>query len=77
MYEKYLLSGIMNDCYGCVEALIQDLKGYGFEVLSHDCESMKLSVGDNGDYVELELTLGGSDDSIIVEDFEEIYREEA
>lgn len=44
MYEKYLLSGIMNDCYGCVEALIQDLRGYGFEVLSHNCENMKVCI---------------------------------
>lgn len=34
MYEQSLLCGIMNDWYGSMEDLFQDLKHYGFEVLS-------------------------------------------
>ena len=33
MYEQSLLCGIMNDWYGSMEDLFQDLKHYGFEVL--------------------------------------------
>lgn len=29
------------------------------------------------DYVQIELVLGGTERTIVVEDFEEIYREEA
>lgn len=40
MYEQSLLCGIMNDWYGSMEDLFQDLKHYGFEVLA-DAEAIK------------------------------------
>ena len=73
MYEQPLLCGIMNDWYGSME----DLKHYGFEVLESNCESITVSCDDDGDYVQIELVLGGTERTIVVEDFEEIYREEA
>ena len=36
-----------------------------------------MSCDDDGDYVQIELVLGGTERTIVVEDFEEIYREEA
>lgn len=81
MYEQSLLCGIMNDWYGSMEDLFQDLfqdlKHYGFEVLESNCESITVSCDDDGDYVQIELALGGTERTIVVEDFEEIYREEA
>lgn len=70
MYEQSLLCGIMNDWYGSMEDLFQDLKHYGFEVLESNRD-------DDGDYVQVELVLGGTERTIVVEDFKEIYREEA
>ena len=77
MYEKPLLCGIMNDWYGCMEALLQELKGYGFEILDYNRECITVSADDDGDYVQLELVLGGTENTIVVEDFTEVYREEA
>ena len=77
MYEQSLLCGIMNDWYGSMEDLFQDLKHYGFEVLESNRESITVSCNDDGDYVQIELVLGGTERTIVVEDFEEIYREEA
>ena len=77
MYEQPLLCGIMNDWYGSMEDLLQDLKHYGFEVLESNCESITVSCDDDGDYVQIELALGGTERTIVVEDFEEIYRAEA
>ena len=76
MYEQSLLCGIMNDWYGSMEDLFQDLKHYGFEVLESNRESITVSCDDDGDYVQIELALGGTERTIVVEDFEEIYREE-
>ena len=73
MYEQSLLCGIMNDWYGSMEDLFQDLKHYGFEVLESNRESITVSCDD----VQIELVLGGTERTIVVEDFEEIYREEA
>lgn len=73
MYEQSLLCGIMNDWYGSME----DLKHYGFEVLESNRESITVSCDDDGDYVQIELALGGTERTIVVEDFEEIYRAEA
>lgn len=42
MYEQSLLCGIMNDWYGSMEDLFQDLKHYGFEVLESNRESLKV-----------------------------------
>lgn len=77
MYEQSLLCGIMNDWYGNMEDLFQDLKHYGFEVLESNRESITVSCDDDGDYVQIELALGGTERTIVVEDFEEIYHEEA
>lgn len=77
MYEQSLLCGIMNDWYGSTEDLFQDLKHYGFEVLESNRESITMSCDDDGDYVQIELVLGGTERTIVVEDFKEIYREEA
>lgn len=84
MYEQSLLCGIMNDWYGSMEDLFQDLKHYGFEVLESNRESITghresitVSCDDDGDYVQVELVLGGTERTIVVEDFKEIYREEA
>lgn len=77
MYEQSLLCGIMNDWYGSMEDLFQNLKHYGFEVLESNRESITVSCNDDGDYVQIELVLGGTERTIVVEDFEEIYREEA
>ena len=76
MYEQSLLCGIMNDWYGSMEDLFQDLKHYAFEVLESNRESITVSC-DDGDYVQVELVLGGTERTIVVEDFKEIYREEA
>lgn len=76
MYEQSLLCGIMNDWYGSMEDLFQDLKHYGFEVLESNRESITVSCDDDGDYVQVELVLGGTERTIVVEDFKEIYREE-
>ena len=43
MYEQSLLCGIMNDWYGSMEDLFQDLKHYGFEVLESNRESITVS----------------------------------
>ena len=51
MYEHSLLCGIMNDWYGSMEDLFQDLKHYGFEVLESNRESITVSCDDDGDYV--------------------------
>ena len=71
MYEQSLLCGIMNDWYGSMEDLFQDLKHYGFEVLESNRESITVSCDDDGDYVQIELALGGTERTIVVEDFEE------
>ena len=55
MYEQSLLCGIMNDWYGSMEDLFQDLKHYGFEVLESNRESITVSCDDDGDYVQIEL----------------------
>jgi 2-phospho-L-lactate guanylyltransferase (CobY/MobA/RfbA family) len=55
---------------------VDELREQGFEVLSFDRESISVSVDDDGDYVELRLILGGTERTITVEDFEEVYREE-
>ena len=53
MYEEQsLLCGIMNDWYGSMEDLFQDLKHYGFEVLESNRESITMSCDDDGDYVQ-------------------------
>lgn len=75
MYEKSLLCGIMNDWYSCMENLLQDLKSYGFEVLEYNRESITVSCDDAGEYVQVCLVLGGTERTIVVEDFEEVYRE--
>lgn len=49
MYEQSLLCGIMNDWYGSMEDLFQDLKHYGFEVLESNRESITVSCDDDGD----------------------------
>lgn len=46
----------------------------GPEEVTVDCS---VSCDDDGDYVQIELALGGTERTIVVEDFEEIYREEA
>lgn len=46
MYEQSLLCGIMNDWYGSMEDLFQDLKHYGFEVLESNRESITVSCDD-------------------------------
>lgn len=76
MYEKSLLCGIMNDWYGCMEDLLQDLKSYGFDVLEYNRESITVSYDDAGEYVQVHLVLGGTERTIVVEDFEEVYRED-
>lgn len=43
MYEQSLLCGIMNDWYGSMEDLFQDLKHYGFEVLESNREASRYS----------------------------------
>lgn len=43
MYEQPLLCGIMNDWYGSMEDLLQDLKHYGFEVLESWSPTVKAS----------------------------------
>ena len=43
MYEQSLLCGIMNDWYGSMEDLFQDLKHYGFDVLESHRESITVS----------------------------------
>ena len=53
MYEQSLLCGIMNDWYGSMEDLFQDLKHYGFEVLESNRESITVSCDDDGDYVQI------------------------
>lgn len=73
MYEQSLLCGIMNDWYGSMEDLFQDLKHYGFEVLESNRESITVSCDDDGDYVQIELALGGTERTIVVEDFEEKF----
>lgn len=77
MYEQSLLCGIMNDWYGCMETLLQELKSYGFEILDYNRECITVSTDDDGDYVQLELVLGGTESTIVVEDFTEVYRKEA
>ena len=64
MYEQSLLCGIMNDWYGSMEELFQDLKHYGFEVLESNRESITVSCDDDGDYVQIELALGGTERTI-------------
>ena len=64
MYEQSLLCGIMNDWYGSMEDLFQDLKHYGFEVLESNRESITVSCDDDGDYVQIELALGGTERTI-------------
>ena len=76
MYEKSLLCGIMNDWYSCMEDLLQDLKSYGFEVLEYNRESITVSCDDADEYVQVRLVLGGTERTIVVEDFEEVYRED-
>lgn len=76
MYEQSLLCGIMNDWYSCMEDLLQDLKSYGFEVLEYNSESITVSCDDAGEYVQVRLVLGGTERTIVVEDFEEVYRED-
>ena len=77
MYEKSLLCGIMNDWYGRMEDLVADLEGYGFEVLESNREYMDVLVEEDGEVIEVQLFLGGTERTITVEDFEEIRREEA
>ena len=48
MYEQSLLCGIMNDWYGSMEDLFQDLKHYGFEVLESNRESITVSCEPSG-----------------------------
>lgn len=55
---------------------IENLQRSG-EVLESNRESITVSCDDDGDYVQIELALGGTERTIVVEDFEEIYREEA
>lgn len=50
MYEQSLLCGIMNDWYGSMEDLFQDLKHYGFEVLESNRESITMSCDDDGEF---------------------------
>lgn len=76
MYEQSLLCGIMNDWYSSMEDLFQDLKHYGFEVLESNRESITVSCDDAGEYVQVRLVLGGTERTIVVEDFEEVYRED-
>lgn len=76
MYEKKLLCGFMNGWWAFLDELVDELREQGFEVLSFDRESISVSVDDDGDYVELRLILGGTERTITVEDFEEVYREE-
>lgn len=76
MYEKSLLCGIMNDWYSCMKDLLQDLKSYGFEVLEYNRESITVSCDDAGEYVQVRLVLGRTERTIVVEDFEEVYRED-
>ena len=75
MYEQSLLCGIMNDWYGSMEDLFQDLKHYGFEILESNRESITVSCDDDGDYVQIELVFGGTERTIVVEDFEEMQEE--
>ena len=69
MYEQSLLCGIMNDWYGSMEDLFQDLKHYGFEVLESNRESITVSCDDDGDYVQIELVLGGTERTIVSKKF--------
>ena len=55
----------MNDWYGSMEDLFQDLKHYGFEVLESNRESITVSCDDDGDYVQIELALGGTERTLL------------
>lgn len=75
MYEKSLLCGIMNEWYGSMAELHEDLEQYGFEVLVSNSEYVIVTCIDDGDYVQVQLVLGGTERTIIVDDFKEVYRE--
>jgi hypothetical protein len=60
MYEQPLLCGIMNDWYGSMDDLLQDLKHYGFEVLESNCESITVSCDDGRSEALQEEALHGN-----------------
>jgi hypothetical protein len=75
-YEQRLIYNFMDEWWAFLDELVQELREQGFEVLSSNREAITVSVDDDGDYVELRLVLGGTERTITVEDFEEVYREE-
>ena len=69
--------GIMNDWYGSMEDLFQDLKHYGFEVRNPTVKASRYPATMMAIMFRSSWFLVETERTIVVEDFEEIYREEA
>lgn len=65
---------IQNDWYGRIEDLIEEIESAGMEVEESNREYIVASYEDDGEDVQIEFRLGGTETTITVEDVREVYR---
>lgn len=65
---------IKNDWYGRLEDLVEEIEEAGMEVEDANSEYITAAYEDDGEDVEIEFMLGGTERTITVESVREIYR---
>ena len=64
----------INGWYGRREELVEDLEDMGLEVLESNAECIVVAFQEGGEDVQIQITLGGTESTIVISDVEEIYR---
>lgn len=71
MMEKL---GRLDSWYGRLSDIIEELTEMGFDVLEDNAECIEVAFEEDGDDVHVVIYLGGTQNTITINGFEEVYR---